>query len=123
MVNNLTGIILVFALCSCSSYLKDKYLDNLNTFVTEIESNSTTDWEQADAEFEQLTKIEYEEHKKNFTKKDKKEFGKLCGRYSVVRAKGYGNQLKNALEDGKDFIEGFVEGLMESNTEQPENTD
>jgi len=110
---------------SCSFSAKENYLDDFTAFVSEVEKNYTSlspeDWEIKDEELKQFTEDKLEEHRDTFTKEDKEAIGKLVGRYSVVRAKGYGKQLKDGLNDAKDFLKGFLEGLTDDNADSNKN--
>lgn len=109
--------IIVLLSQSCSFNAKENYLDDFTAFVSEVEKNYTSltpeDWEIKDEEFKQFTETKFDEHRKALTDEDKKAIGKLVGRYSVVRAKGYGKQLKDGINDAKNYIEGFLEGLSD----------
>jgi hypothetical protein len=124
----LRHIILLFTLLtiSCSSFnSKENFLTDFTAFIANVEKNyisyTSADWELKDAEFKQYTEDKLEEHRDTFTKEDKKAIGKLVGRYSVVRAKGYGKQFKDGLNDTKDFLKGFLEGLTDYNADSNKN--
>lgn len=109
--------IIVLLSQSCSFSAKENYLDDFTAFVSEVEKNYTSlspeDWEIKDEELKQFTENKFDEHRKALTDEDKKAIGKLVGRYSVVRAKGYGKQFKDGINDAKNYIEGFLEGLSD----------
>ncbi len=109
--------IIVLLSQSCSFNAKENYLDDFTAFVSEVEKNYTSltpeDWELKDEGFKQFTETKFDEHRKALTDEDKKAIGKLVGRYSLVRAKGYGKQLKDGIDDAKNYIEGFLEGLSD----------
>jgi hypothetical protein len=109
--------IIVLLSQSCSFSAKENYLDDFTAFVSEVEKNHTSlspeDWEIKDEELKQFTENKFDEHRKALTDEDKKAIGKLVGRYSVVRAKGYGKQFKDGINDAKNYIEGFLEGLSD----------
>lgn len=109
--------IIVLLSQSCTFNAKDNYLDDFTAFVSEVEKNYTSltpeDWGLKEEEFKQFTETRFDEHRKALTDEDKKAIGKLVGRYSVVRAKGYGKQLKDGIDDAKNYIEGFLEGLSD----------
>lgn len=112
-----TLLIVVLLSQSCSFNAKDNYLDDFTAFVSDIEKNYSSytpeDWDLKDEEFKQFTETKFDEHSKTLTDEDKKAIGKLAGRYYVVRAKGYGKQLKDGIDDAKNYIEGFLEGLSD----------
>jgi len=64
-------------------------------------------------EFEQYAGTGLEQHQDALTKEDKRMLGKLTARYSKVRAKAFGKQLQESLEDVHNFIDGFLEGLSD----------
>lgn len=109
--------IIVLLSQSCSFSAKENYLDDFTAFVSEVEKNYTSlspeDWEIKDEELKQFTENKFDEHRKALTDEDKKAIGKLVGRYSVVRAKGYGKQFKDGTNDAKNYIEGFLEGFSD----------
>ncbi|NLK93455.1 MAG: hypothetical protein GX273_10160 [Bacteroidales bacterium] len=109
--------IIVLLSQSCSFSAKENYLDDFTAFVSEVEKNYTSlspeDWEIKDEELKQFTENKFDEHRKALTDEDKKAIGKLVGRYSVVRAKGYGKQFKDGINDAKNYIEGFLEGFSD----------
>ena len=112
-----TLLIVVLLSQSCSFNAKDNYLDDFTAFVSDIEKNYSSYtpevWDLKDEEFKQFTETKFDEHRKTLTDEDKKAIGKLAGRYSVVRAKGYGKQLKDGIDDAKNYIEGFLEELSD----------
>ncbi len=114
-----TFIITILLSQSCTFNPKDNYLNDFNAFITEVEKEYTNytsaDWELKDAEFKEYTETKFDEYRSNLTDEDKKMIGKLVGRYSVVRAKGYEKQLKDVLNDTEKYIEGFLEGLNDDN--------
>lgn len=114
--------IIVLLSQSCSFNAKDNYLNDFTAFVSDVETNykifTTEDWGLKDEEFKQYTEIKFDEHRKALTDEDEKEIGKLVRRYNVVRAKGYGKQLKDGIDDAKNYIEGFLEGLSEEKNNQ-----
>lgn len=121
-----TVFLITLLTISCSSFnTKENYLTDFTAFVADVEKNyvsyTSADWELKDAEFKQYTEDKLEEHRDTFTKEDKEAIGKLVGRYSVVRAKGYGKQLKDGLNDAKDFLKGFLEGLTDDNADSNKN--
>ena len=109
--------IIVLLSQSCSFSAKENYLDDFTAFVSEVEKNYTSlspeDWEIKDEELKQFTENKFDEHRKALTDEDKKAIGTLVGRYSVVRAKGYGKQFKDGINDAKNYIEGFLEGFSD----------
>lgn len=113
-----TVFLITLLTISCSSFnTKENYLTDFTAFVADVEKNyvsyTSADWELKDAEFKQFTETKFDEHSKTLTDEDKKAIGKLAGRYYVVRAKGYGKQLKDGIDDAKNYIEGFLEGLSD----------
>ena len=107
---------------SCSFNTKDSFLNDLAAFVSDVENNYTSytieDWEFKDEEFKQYVENKIDEYRETFTDEDMDEIGRLIGRYSVVRAKGYGIQLKEGMDDAKNYIEGFIEKLTDDTNEE-----
>jgi hypothetical protein len=102
---------------SCSFKAKDNYLKDFTAFVSDVENNytsyTTEDWALINDEFNEFTGYKFDQQSNTLTDEDKKEIGKLVARFSVVRAKGYGKQLKSEIDDAKKYIEGFLEELSD----------
>lgn len=115
----------ILLILSCSFNSKENYLNDFAAFVADVEKNyanyTSADWEIKDTEFSQYTKDKLEEHRDIFTKEDKEAIGKLVGCYSIVRAKGYGRQLKDDFENTKDYLKGFLEGLTDDTADTNKN--
>ena len=107
----------MLSLQSCSFNAKENYLEDFAAFVSEVEENytayTTDEWELKDDEFKLFTKNKFNEQRNALTNEDKKLIGNLVGRYSIVRTKGYGKQLKVGIDDAKKYINGFLEGLSD----------
>jgi hypothetical protein len=113
----ITLLVLIFIGSSCSFNAKEKYLSDFTDFVAEVENNYTSykseDWKSIDEEFNYYSIAYFEEVKVEMSKEDMKYLGKLVARFSSIRAKGYGKQLKDGIENTKSFIEGVREGIIE----------
>jgi hypothetical protein len=116
----ITLFILLIISCNTIS-TKDKYILDFSEFVIEVEKNysnyTSKEWENIDIEFNTFIDAKIKEHKETLTKEDKKAIGKLAARYSVVRAKGYRKEFREELENAKDYLKGFMEGLSEDTIE------
>jgi len=110
---------------SCQS-AADKYVHSFERFVSKVEKEAdgyTVEvWEQKDKEFEKYTNEKFEKIERKLTSSERKKIGELNGRYCKVRAKAYGEEFIDVLGDGLDYLDGFVNGLLNSNDDN-ENKD
>jgi hypothetical protein len=115
LMTTVTALLLL--LCACSSP-KEAYMDDLADFVDQVEEKqdelSDEDWEKLDKAFEQQTNQALDKVKTQLTDEDKKEIGRLHGRYLVVRTKAAGQQLIDHLKDGLKYMEGLKDGIQEA---------
>lgn len=105
------------------------YIKGFENFVSKVErdgSNYTKEeWEQKDVEFKKYIEAKYDKVANELTSNDKKKVGELTARYYKVRAKAYGEDVIDSIEDGIDYLGGFVNGLLgtHDNNDSNENKD
>jgi len=88
----------------------------------EADGYTAEDWESVDLEYEKYTNEKFEKIERKLTSSERKKIGELNGRYCKVRAKAYGEEFIDVLGDGLDYLDGFVNGLLNSNDDN-ENKD
>ena len=114
-------LLFAFMLTSCQSK-EERVLSNLEKLSMRIESNSQSfddeDWDAVFVEYEQLHE---EAMQCDFTQEQIKELGrvegKLAAKLTKERAKSLGRDVRNLLETGKNYFDGFMEGLKDGNVD------
>ena len=124
LVPVLVCIMLAFSvLVSCQS-ASENYIRGFERFVSKVEKENANytdeDWERKDLEFEKYTNEKYEKVEKKLTSNDRKKIGELTARYYKVRAMAYGNSLIDGVEEGIDYLDGFLNGLLKTNDNNEE---
>ncbi|MGL4805357.1 MAG: DUF6565 domain-containing protein [Bacteroidales bacterium] len=111
-------IISSFVLFSCDKKMnKEKYLQKFTSFIDEIseKGNEFTEeqWKKADKIFTALADTDNFEFKDNLTVSEKKEIGKLKGKYVVMRAKSGFRKAKKEVKEIMDQTEGFLDSILD----------
>lgn len=111
-------IISSFVLFSCDKKMnKEKYLQKFTSFIDEVslKGNDFTEeqWKKADKIFTALADTDNFEFKDNLTTSDKKEIGKLKGKYVLMRAKSGFRKAKKEVKEIMDQTEGFLDSILD----------
>ncbi|MGL5228476.1 MAG: DUF6565 domain-containing protein [Bacteroidales bacterium] len=111
-------IISSFVLFSCDKKMnKEKYLQKFTSFIDEVslKGNDFTEeqWKKADKIFTALADTDNFEFKDNLTASDKKEIGKLKGKYVLMRAKSGFRKAKKEVKEIMDQTEGFLDSILD----------
>ena len=92
-------------------------MNNLKRFIEGIEKNATSfsedDWAKADAKLTQFTGEQYDKVKDQLSPDDKREAGRLVGRYYKIRLVTTGEQMLDDMKSGVGFLRGLGDGLLE----------
>lgn len=113
---------------SCKiGFSKGTYISTLESFVTSVEQDyqdyDETDWQRAD---ERMTAFNenYEKYADKFTSDERRKVSKLMTKYEVVRGKakvsGFFNGINDIIDQGMGTVEGVLEGLTGSSSEEKE---
>lgn len=116
----LISIVSVLCLVSCVSLS-----ERVDAFVSDIEANYATydeaDWLQKDQKMAEF-KLEYAEKSPKLSDLERDSINKAFGRYDAVVAKskvdGVVNGVKEFLQDAGRYIEGIVEGIGKSDSQE-----
>jgi len=94
-------IISTLILCSCNMH-KVKYQSDIESVVKKAKNNvgelTQKDWELSDQKIEKF-KEDFELKKNQMTKEERDKSNELIGKYSAIRLKSIGNQLKETISD------------------------
>lgn len=109
-------LFLAVTLMSCQS-VSERYMNNLRKFIEGVEKNAASfseeDWSKADAKLSQFTGEQYDKVKDQLSPNDKREVGKLVGRYYKIRLVTTGEQMLDDMKSGVGFLRGLGDGLLE----------
>lgn len=108
-------LLLAFALTSCQTQ-EERVINKLGNLSERIEKGgndlTSEDWEDILSEYEA---IHEEALKCDFTQEQLKEFGRVDGQLSAAitreGAKKLGRDVAKFLDSGKNYMEGFLDGL------------
>ncbi|MGL4779367.1 MAG: DUF6565 domain-containing protein [Bacteroidales bacterium] len=106
------------ALFSCDKKMnKETYLEKFTSFIDEVslkEKDFTEEqWKKADKIFTALADTDNFEFKDTLTVAEKKEIGKLKGKYVVMRAKSGFRKAKKEVKEIMDQTEGFLDSILD----------
>ena len=109
---------LLFTLVSCAPFTKEKYIEDLRSFVGETKESyvnySDKDWDKADEQFNQLTVEQYNKIKQNLTDEDKVTIGKLKGVYVALKLKKGAKTLMDQAKDILNQAQGAIEEVLDT---------
>lgn len=92
-------------------------MNNFKRFIEGVEkkaaSFSEDDWSKADAKLAQFTGEQYDKVKDQLSPNDKREVGRLVGRYYKIRLVTTGEQMLDDMKSGLGFLRGLGDGLLE----------
>ncbi len=110
------AVVLSIMLTACQS-VSERYMNNLKRFIEGVEKNATSfseeDWSRADAKLSQFTGEQFDKVKNELSPDDKREVGRLVGRYYKVRLVTTGGQMLDDMKSGLGFLRGLGDGLLE----------
>lgn len=120
------AIVVTISANSCKTgFSKGTYISTLESFVTSVEQDyqdyDETDWQRAD---ERMTAFNenYEKYADKFTSDERRKVSKLMTKYEVVRGKakvsGFFNGISDIIDQGMGTVEGVLEGLTGSSSEE-----
>lgn len=106
------------ALCiACNNDSPDGYVTNFDDFVKDVKANAPNytaeDWKNADAKFAEYTETKYNEQQGQLSEEQLKELGRIKGQYFAIRAKYYVKDFLDELNDATNEAKGFIEGMTE----------
>ena len=113
------GVVLLCLTVACNVPMnKDGYVKGFVSFVEEVETKGANytlkDWEKADDRFENYTEDYYERFADRLTPADQKTLGRCAARYAKARAASSLKGLSDDIEDGVNFMEGYMEQMGEN---------
>ena len=110
----IVAIVVMTLFVSCCN-TKKEFITSFEKFISITESNYTdynsATWDKVNAEFKELSEVEFNKFKGKLTDEEKTKIGKLKGRYYLVLAKYKALELQRRGKGIYDQIEGFIEGL------------
>lgn len=106
------AFITLLSLASCQS--KERVISQFDSFVEDVEQNgeeySADDWELSAEEYEEFLE-ELNEYEGEFTKEDYKQIGRITARYHKAILTMTSDALKNGLDAGSSYMEGYMEEM------------
>lgn len=106
-------LMLLVLVSSCDT--KDRYLNNFETFVSDVELNgdsySEQDWNAVAEEYDALVGDNLEEYSDQLTKEDYKQIGRLKARYHKAWIKHASSQIGNAISASSQIVAGYLEEM------------
>lgn len=111
-------LFIALTLTSCQTR-EERVISKMETLSERIEKNADTfdseDWE---AVFKEYAQLQEQAAKCEFSEEQYKELGrieaKLTAALASERAKNFGRDFGNLLNSGKEFVDGFLEGLSDA---------
>jgi hypothetical protein len=91
--------------------------EQLSNSEERINELTNEDWKQLDAQLEALTK-DLDENRSNYSADQIKSVNELKGKYAAMKLKKGLEDAKNGLNDFKEQVEGFIEGIKPDSTEK-----
>lgn len=109
-------LVFLFTLVSCSD-LGVRNQSTLEKFVDRAGKNpeklAPGDWEKADIDFGQFVK-DFDRVKDKLNREQRDKANELIGRYYALRMKGFGNELKETIDDYGKQLEGALKEISDS---------
>lgn len=110
-------LFMAFTLTSCQTK-EERFIGKMESLAERIDKNAETydseDWEAVLKEYAQLQE---EAVKCDFTQEQYKELGRIEAKLTSVLtsegAKSFGREFNSLLQNGKNFIDGFMQGITE----------
>jgi hypothetical protein len=106
-------------LVSCNAN-KVKYQNDIESIINKADKSpekmSQNDWELAYQKMEKF-KEDFELKKDQMTREERDKANELMGKYTAVRLKGFGNELKETISDFGKQMEGVMKELSDSTEE------
>jgi hypothetical protein len=103
-------------LVSCNSN-KVKYQNDIESVIKKAdkrpEKMTQNDWELADQKMEKF-KEDFEMKKDQMTREERDKANELIGKYTAVKLKGFGNEIKETISDFGKQMEGVIKELSDS---------
>lgn len=120
-LNGLMSLLIItisLMMSSCDHKMnKEQYLDKFTTFIEEVSDKGADfteeQWTKADKIFGALADTDNFEFKDELTVSDKKEIGKLKGKYVIMRAKSGFRKAKKEVKEMMDQTEGFLDSVLD----------
>ena len=124
--------ILMFAMAvtiltnSCKTgFSKGTYISSLERFVTSVEENyqgfNEADWQHAEERMVAFSD-DYSKYADQFSSDERREVSKLMSKYKVIRGKakvsGFFQGIEEIIDEGKGAVEGVLEGITGSSSEE-----
>lgn len=107
-------------LTSCQEDSKEAFVNNFETFVTEVEANSKSytelDWNAADETFEDFTNVQYQNWKVTMSSTEKTKFNQLMGKYNALKIKKNIGDFKEDIKDIYDQTKSTFDELINDST-------
>lgn len=98
--------ILIGIFSSCQSESKENFIQNFETFITEVDTGaknySNIDWQTADEKFTEYKDNEFPKWEDLMTSEEKDKVNKMIGIYQAL-------QVKRAIKDVKNQIENVID--------------
>jgi hypothetical protein len=96
-------LLAIVSFSSCQSFKKDSFLNNLESFVNEVdlkcENYDEVDWEVEDKKYDNFIEIKYPEFKGAMTGAEISKANTLFGKYQALKFKSGIRSLKSEFED------------------------
>ena len=110
-------LFIALTLTSCQTR-EERVISKMETLSERIEKNADTfdseDWE---AVFKEYAQLQEQAAKCEFSEEQYKELGRIEAKLTSVLtsegAKSFGRDFDNLLKNGKNFIDGFMQGITE----------
>ena len=101
--STLICLLVLLGLSSCESMRIDNFMNNLESFVNEVElkceNYDEVDWQVADKKYENFIEIKYPELKGAMTVAEKSKANTLIGKYQALKFKSGLRSIKSELQD------------------------
>jgi isopenicillin N synthase-like dioxygenase len=103
-------------LVSCNTN-KVKYQDDIESIIKKADKSpekmTQKHWELADQKMEKF-KEDFDLKKDQMTREERDKANEMMGKYTAVRLKGFGNELKETISDFGKQMEGAMKELTDS---------